>query len=522
MAAWRLLLHRPFGATTVSTTRQIFPSSYEARLAVATTALVALVCAGLSWRLASGALGDLRAHIVQRGRSVVAVIARDAEVALQRGDLTAVAAVAERARLEGDVLAEHVFDPRGLLLVATGTTAGGGMWSTSPADGVPADPVVVDASAWELWSTIPLSPVAGASPLGTVSVRISTMPLAELRDRVVVTASALTVLFMAIGALGALAVARAMTRPLAGLARAAEAFASGDLAIRVPIDRADELGTLAHSFNVMAASLASTHAALEDKVRELEAANHLKSEFLSTVSHELRTPLNVIMGNLEMAEEQAAQRAPELLPLLATIRRYASLQLDLVTSVLDFERLSSGATSFRVETFDLRPLIEDVLALLTTHVRPGVVLQAVLDPDCPPLATDRIKVHQILRNLVDNAVKFTESGRVTVEVGPGTTPGRTRIVVTDTGPGIPSEELARIFDPFHQLGPSSTRQTSGVGLGLSIVKQLVTALGGDMSVSSEVGWGSTFRVELPSMLRGTPPTRAPGVHPPSSVPRQAA
>jgi signal transduction histidine kinase len=501
--------------------RRTSPLRYEARLTVATTALVAVLCAGLSWQLARGALGGLRAHLLQQARSVVGVLARDAEIALRHGDLGALADAAERARLEGNVLAVRVFDPRGLLLVATGTTAGGDVGGASSATRVAGEPVAVNPSVWELWSPIPSSPLADSGSLGSVSVRVSVTPLADLRSRVVFTATTFTVLFMMVGALGAFGVARTMTRPLSGLVRATEAIASGDFTVRVPAERQDELGTLARMFNVMAGSLAGSRTALEDKVRELERANQLKSEFLTTVSHELRTPLNVIMGSLEMAEEYAAGRPPELRTLLGTIRRYASLQLDLVTSVLDFGRLSSGEPSYRVETFDLKALVDDVLALQSNRMRPGVLLQAVIDPDCRSLTTDRIKLHQILRNLVDNAAKFTESGRVVVEVG-AQAPERLAITVSDTGPGIPPEEVARIFEPFHQVGSSTTRQTTGVGLGLSIAKQLAVALGGDISVMSELGWGSTFRVEIPRVLPGTSRTRARPTSAAAAAARRAA
>jgi signal transduction histidine kinase len=208
---------------------------------------------------------------------------------------------------------------------------------------------------------------------------------------------------------------------------------------------------------------------------------------------------NNAIGNAEMLDD-AALGTTEHAELVAAVRRYANLQLDLVTSVLDFERLAAGAVTCRTESFGLGPLVSDVLALQSGRLRPGVQLQAHLAPDCPALDTDRIKVHQVLRNLVDNAVKFTESGRIVVEAVPGPRDGWLTIAVTDTGPGVPAADLPHIFEPFHQLGPSSTRRTSGVGLGLSIVQRIVTVLGGEITVSSEVGWGSTFRVTLPCRL----------------------
>jgi signal transduction histidine kinase len=484
------------------------PLRFEARLGLASTIVVATVCGGLSWQLARGALADLRSHLVQRGQRVVATLVAEAAEAMQRGDVKALAESAARAHEQGDAIAVRIFDAQGLLVVATGPRAN--MPGPPPRlDRLPPDPIDVPGVGLDFWYTIP-APQTGASPdgpLGAVDATISTAPLDGLRHRIVVTAIALTLLFMAMGAVAAWAVARAMTRPLAALARAADAIAAGDFSTRVAAERADELGTVASAFNVMVESLARSHRALEDKVGELERANHLKSEFLATVSHELRTPLNVIIGHSEMLAD------PTLAPsdhakLVATIRRYAELQLDLVTSVLDFERLAAGGVTCRVESFTIAPLIEDVIALQTVRARPGVQLVTQIAPDCPALETDRIKVHQIVRNLVDNAVKFTESGRVVVEAGPGARAGTVLIAVTDTGPGVPAVELPHIFEPFHQLGASSTRRTNGVGLGLSIVRRLADVLGGEVSASSELGWGSTFRVLLPCELPDHAPRSA--------------
>jgi signal transduction histidine kinase len=494
-AAWALLPDRDsreFRVRAPSSPRQ-YRLPFDVRLGLATSLLVALVCAGLSWQLARGALGDLRANLVQHGRTVATALRHDAVPALRHGDLGALAELVERARVGADVLAVRVFDPAGLLLAGAGVTTGA---SADPPGDTVNDPTE-GPNGWEFGATIVDD---DGTRLGSVSVLTSHTPLDELRRRIVLTAVTLTGLFMLVGAFGALGVARAMTHSLGDLARAAERIAAGDFATRVATERHDELGTLARSFNSMVESLGRSRTMLEDKVREAERANHLKSEFLATVSHELRTPLNVIIGHAEMLDEASSgKRAPDP-EIVRTIRRYAALQLDLITSVLDFERLSSGEVRHRVEAFDLRTLVDDVLALHGPRMRVGVQLQASVAPEIAQLETDRIKVHQVLRNLVDNAIKFTESGRITIEVGPAAAPERVVIAVTDTGPGIPADELPLVFEPFHQVGSSSTRRTGGVGLGLAIVERLVAALGGVISVSSEIGWGTTFRVELPRRL----------------------
>jgi signal transduction histidine kinase len=244
----------------------------------------------------------------------------------------------------------------------------------------------------------------------------------------------------------------------------------------------------------------ASRAALEEKVEELGKANRLKSEFLATVSHELRTPLNVIIGYAEMLAE-GDDLTEEQAEMVAAIRRYSTLQLDLITDVLDFSRLSSGRISCHVERFALAPLLAEVQALHAARLtNPQLALAVAADPGLPVFETDRVKLQEVIHNLVDNAIKFTDAGTVAVSARPTADPAWLTLEVRDTCAGIPPEDLEHVFDPFHQGGASSTRRTGGVGLGLSIVKQLVTALGGTVSVSSRVGEGSTFRVDIPCSL----------------------
>src|SRR5581483_4569380 len=312
------------------------------------------------------------------------------------------------------------------------------------------------------------------------------------------------VLFILAATIAAAVLARAMTRPLKALASAADRIARGDLATRVEVRGGDEVGALARSFNAMVESLARSRAtldeysrALEEKVSELETANHLKSEFLATVSHELRTPLNVIIGYAEMLASSGSAVRDDEREMIATIQRYSKLQLDLITGVLDFSRLNAGELSFHVERFDVGPLLDEIQTLFAPRLQgSGLRILVAVESNVPTLETDRVKLQEILRHLVDNAVKFTESGTITLAARFGADPTAIAIEVSDTGAGIPEDGLSHVFDPFHQVGASSTRRTGGIGLGLSIVKQLVDALGGTVSVVSQVGAGSTFHIDL--------------------------
>jgi two-component system sensor histidine kinase ChiS len=365
--------------------------------------------------------------------------------------------------------------------------------------------------------------------IGTVAIGMSLEPLTELRRQTMVAATLLTGLVTVIAIAMAILIARAITRPLQSLAAAADDLASGNMSVRVTTSTQDEIGAVALSFNAMADSVARGRAALEayshsleEKVtartqhlealnRRLEEASRLKSEFLATVSHELRTPLNVILGYLEMLADGAsgpltdAQRE-----MLDVIARYSKLQLGLITNVLDFSRLSSGRISFHVERFELGALLEEIRMLAGSRLRAGVTLTVDAAPGLSELETDRVKLQEVVRNLVDNALKFTERGRVAVTARPAEDVRRVVIEVADTGRGIAADELTSIFEPFRQVGDQHFRHSTGVGLGLSIVKQLVEALGGTVSVTSAPGAGSRFRVEVPYALPDaqTPVARA--------------
>jgi signal transduction histidine kinase len=469
--------------------------------------LVVAVCVGHSWLLARRDLANVRAYLDDRGRSLAAQLGRDAAVALGDADVESMQSLVVRARAASGVLYARVLDHRGLLLAAAGqppATAAHGAGGVDQAAPIPIGPDV-----WEFRAPIavadPRSPPADA--LGTAVVGLSLEPLHALRRRGLRTATLFAALSALLGILGAGMLARALTRPLRALVEAADRISRGDFAARVVAGAHDEVGRLGGSFNAMAESLARSRAALEDKVRQLERADHLKSEFLATVSHELRTPLNVILGCTEMLGEGAAgELTPEQAEMVQTIDRYSRNQLELILSVLDFTRLTSGKVSVNVERFTLATLLREIETQQRARLESAdVALRLTIDPAVVEVETDRIKLQQILRNLVDNAVKFTAAGTVSVRAQVGE-PGWLVLEVADSGPGIPPEELEAVFEPFYQIGDSSTRSTGGVGLGLSIVRRLAEALGGSVSVSSTVGEGSVFRVLLPCVPMARPAT----------------
>jgi signal transduction histidine kinase len=481
--------------------REWIPGGFAARLALATSALIAVVCLAQSSILARSGLDHVRQHLTARGTAVATYLAREAATSMGPKGVGALQQLAEQAQAQGGVVYTRFFDARGLLLVAVGKPPPGTTPLPARADELHGEPVSVGPTLWEL--QLPIQGDAGGETLGTVAIGLSVEPLVALRRHAVRTAAIWTALLLLASLAAAVLLARAITRPLRSLAAAADRIAGGDFAARVDARGDDELARVGSSFNAMVDSLRASRAAIEEKVHELEEANHIKSEFLATVSHELRTPLNVIIGYTEMlVDGVGGQLAPEQAQMIESIKRYSVLQRDLITNVLDFSRLSSGAVSMHVEPFTLGPLLEEVESMYREALRERPVKLVVrLTEPAPPMETDRIKLQEVVRNLVDNAIKFTEEGTVTLSVVPDQQPGWIDVSVTDTGCGIPPNELGSIFEAFRQIGDSSTRQTGGVGLGLSIVHRLVGVLGGSITAESRLGEGSTFRVRVPTHLK---------------------
>ncbi len=241
------------------------------------------------------------------------------------------------------------------------------------------------------------------------------------------------------------------------------------------------------------ASLALENARL---VEELERAGRIKSDFVATMSHELRTPLNVIIGyhdlllEGEFGELSAAQGER-----LRRADRSARELLDLINATLDLSRLEARRMPLLMHDVDLAAVVQELDAEITAlRQKPGVRFAWRLLAALPSLRTDPVKLKVVLKNLIHNAIKFTDAGEVTV--GVSTAPGRVVFEVADTGIGIGPELLPAIFEPFRQADSSSTRSYGGVGLGLYIVQRLLDLLGGGITVESQVGSGSRFRFWL--------------------------
>lgn len=352
------------------------------------------------------------------------------------------------------------------------------------------------------------------------------------------TAIASLLLILA-GAIGAWLLSRGIIAPVRALVQASEALTRGDYTRRVVTERDDELGDLARTFSTMAKEMESSHRRLSEGYREAremaatieaanrqltdavtqakrsrreaEAANRAKSEFVAMMSHELRTPISAIMGYADLLDmEIPGELNAEQRKQIERIRVNCDHLVTLIGDVLDLARVESGKLVIGRGSGRMGVVIEQALAAVAPDAARKGILLLPPEPDAPdPAFTgDEERARQILINLLSNAIKFTDAGgKVHVSTccrtdSPGTTSvehenaaGWACVSVRDTGIGIPADDLERIFEPFVQsdLNPS----LPGVGLGLAISRRLAHLMGGDLTVTSEPGQGSTFTLILP-------------------------
>jgi two-component system phosphate regulon sensor histidine kinase PhoR len=252
-------------------------------------------------------------------------------------------------------------------------------------------------------------------------------------------------------------------------------------------------------------------------ITRIERLEHVRQEFLSNVSHELRTPLTAILAFVETLEAGAIEDAESAHRFLAIIRKNATRMNELIGDILELSAIEAGNVTVRAERVELNPIVNDVIASLAIKLESQSVSVINAVGAETIVFADARRLEQMLTNLVENAIKFNrENGRVTVRFEPGN-PGksplvikvsdtsarqsegssRDRIIIEDTGEGIPAQHLERLFERFYRVDRARSREMGGTGLGLAIVKHLARAHGGEVTVTSELGKGSTFTIELP-------------------------
>lgn len=307
--------------------------------------------------------------------------------------------------------------------------------------------------------------------------------------------TASTVMMSAVVIVIAIWMASFLTRRITTVVQGIRRFEDGDMAHRLPVHSTDEMGVLAASFNDMADRVGESFQRAEEARLRAEEASRMKSEFLASMSHELRTPLNGIIGFAELIKDDAPDE--ELRENAEIIEKSGSHLLNLVNTILDVAKIEAGAMNLARDTMDIRALVSEVAAIHQPGAAgKGLGFQVEFSDDLPPtLVGDPVRVRQVLHNLLSNAVKFTQAGQV--RTGVTVEDGAVVIRVIDSGPGIADDLQGKIFEKFHQGDAFLTRSHGGTGLGLTLARHLVELMGGQMSLDSHVGQGSTFTFTLP-------------------------
>ena len=236
---------------------------------------------------------------------------------------------------------------------------------------------------------------------------------------------------------------------------------------------------------------------IEEKGEQLRIASLHKSQFLANMSHELRTPLNAILGYTELIQDGVyGEPAPKMGTVLERVQTNGRHLLGLINDVLDLSKIEAGQLVLRLEDYALADVVQTVVASTESlAAEKKLALKCEVQKGIPAGRGDERRIAQVLLNLIGNAIKFTDAGEVRVSAR--AKKAKYVIEVADTGPGIPEAERERIFEEFHQVDSSNTKKKGGTGLGLAIARRIVEMHGGRLSVQSEVGKGSTFRVDLP-------------------------
>ncbi len=497
----------------------------------------------LSSYFSSTRIKDLDQALYDRGQATVLQLAPDSEFGVFSGNTETLKELAHRALQEPDVIGVNIYNKMGKLLAHAGSEfkiplsdmqtidtshkhgvhtyeEGSNVIFTVPIfirDVIIEDfPEILDLS--EHWHEKKINNLDQV--IGWTSIELSKMDTTIRQYQVLFSAGMIVFLGLCISGVFAFRIGRDVTQPILEIAKAVERIKDGKLNTRISTDSQGELRHLESGINTMAAALQTAHEEMQQSVeqatadlrqtletieiqnielqmarKDAEAASRVKSEFLANMSHEIRTPLNGVIGFINLLFKTSLNATQK--DYLQTIQKSADNLLSIINDILDFSKVEAGKLTLDEVPMDIRDCIEESLTLMApaAHEK-NLELVPIIYSDVPArIVGDPLRLKQILSNLINNAVKFTEKGSVIVRAMlelESENEVTLCISVTDTGIGMTLEEQKNLFQPFNQADSSTTRRFGGTGLGLVISKRLIEQMQGDIGVESHPHQGSTF------------------------------
>lgn len=492
---------------------------FNARVIFLAMAPVLLVTFVLASYINTARNNDLSQELAVKGQIIANNLASAMEFPVATGNLLQLQGLVEASINKNDLVGVKITDANNTLIYQAGVSAGDKMTQTYHA--------VILSSAIdydELFNQDDATTDSYEQVLGIIEVYISTDTYVVRQRKILAATLLITLAGLLMSLFLALLIARGVTRPVREVIETVDQLTRGELSARMTEESGGELGKLRDGINTMAETIQSSQQKLEGQVREtvsdlqqklkeLEAGNieldiarneamqakDAKSDFLANMSHEIRTPLNAVVGFSRQLEKTGLNHQQQ--EYTRTINRAARQLLTVINDILNFSKLESETMHIIATEFRLRDCLEEsVLMLSQAAAEKGIEMVLLIDADIPDVVVgDQDRLSQVIVNLLNNAIKFTDSGSVVVHVYNELSSENDAIhfSVADTGCGISEASQPLVFSPFYQANQTASKRYAGTGLGLVICKRLIEMMGGEIGFTSTEGEGTEFSFHIP-------------------------